>query len=56
LIITAKVLADELQTIWGRGARIGMAGPDAGNKGTGNGRKEEESVEEGYGTERRHLW
>jgi hypothetical protein len=55
LIITAKVLADELQTIWGRGARIGMAGPDAGSKGTGNGRKEK-SIEEGYGMERRHLW
>jgi len=56
LILTAaKVLADELQTILGRGARIGMTVPYAGSKGTGNRCKEEKRVEEGYGAERRHL-
>jgi len=58
LIVIVKVLADELQTILGHGTRIGMAVPDAGSKGptTGNdGRKEEKSVEEGYGAEWHHL-
>jgi hypothetical protein len=53
LNLTAKVLADELQTILGRGTRIGMAIPNGGS--TGNGRNEEKSVEEGYGAERCHL-
>jgi len=52
--LTGKVLADELQTILGRGTRIGMAIPNEGS--TGNGRNEEKSVEEGYGAERCHLY
>ena len=43
--LTVKVWANELQTIFGHGARIGMAVPDDASKGTGNGRKEEKSGE-----------
>jgi hypothetical protein len=55
LNLTVKVWADELQTILGHGTRIGMAVPGDASKGTGNGRKEEKSIEEGYGTEGCHL-
>jgi hypothetical protein len=46
LILSVQVVADELQTILGRGTRIRMAGPDGGSGGTGDGRKEEKSVEQ----------
>ena len=45
LSVIAKGVADELQTILGRGARIGMAVPDGGSSNTGNGRKEDKSAE-----------
>ena len=53
LILTIKGVANELQTIWGGGARIGMAGPGAGLS-TGDGRKEKGNKER-YGAERYHL-
>ena len=53
LSVTIKGVANELQTIWGGGARIGMAGPGAGLS-TGDGRKEKGNKER-YGAERYHL-